>query len=213
MSVSIRQAAREDVAFLAWVILNASRGHLPRGWFDISLKRAESLCLEFLRALATADSRSRWHYSRFLVAEIEEQTVAALAAFGALEVERVSIAALMQTLETQGFRADEQDAFWERAAYLSTCIAPCVEDRWIIDTIATLPAYRRHGCTAALFTQALQTGRARGYHEAQVTFYIGNEAAEHSYIKAGFAFLDERQHPRLAAVAGVAGVRRYVRRL
>jgi hypothetical protein len=45
----------------------------------------------------------------------------------------------------------------------------------------------------------------------QITFYIGNRAAERSYIRAGFAFAEELRHPDFEAVTGSPGFCRYVR--
>jgi hypothetical protein len=71
MGLQIRPATIDDVDFLAWVILTASRSHLERGLWDIALGRDEEGCLSFLRELARAEPRSWAHYSRFIVAEVD----------------------------------------------------------------------------------------------------------------------------------------------
>ncbi len=48
MTERIRPAEPDDAPFLAWAMLTAARSHIPRGWFDIALKRSESECLAFL---------------------------------------------------------------------------------------------------------------------------------------------------------------------
>jgi hypothetical protein len=78
MTERIRPADPDDAPFLSWAMLTAARSHLPRGWFDIALKRTESECLAFLRALAVTQARSWWHYSRFHVAEVDGVPAAAL---------------------------------------------------------------------------------------------------------------------------------------
>jgi translation initiation factor 4G len=56
-------------------------------------------------------------------------------------------------------------------------------------------------------------GRAQGFTRAQITFLIGNDAAEQAYAGAGFTFDDERRHPDFEAAVGAPGLRRLVRDL
>jgi GNAT superfamily N-acetyltransferase len=211
--VVIRSAVREDARFLAWAILTASRGHLPRGWFDIALDQPESGCLEFLKRLTTTTARSCWHYSRFLVAEAQAQPVSTLCTCWAADAYAVSTAALIETMETMGLPPAEQALIWERGSYLFNCTTRPDEDCWIIENIATLPDFRRHGYTAALLAQAVENGRAQGLREAQITFIIGNESGELAYKAAGFHFAHEQRHPAFEATAGAPGLRRFVRAL
>lgn len=81
MSVSVRQARREDADFLAWVMLTASRSHLARGIWDLIIGGDEQGCLRYLARLAVAEPRSLYHYENFIVAEIATQPAAALCGF------------------------------------------------------------------------------------------------------------------------------------
>jgi len=212
-NVVIRSAVLEDARFLAWAILTASRGHLPRGWFDIALNQPESACLEFLKYLTTTTARSWWHYSRFLIAEAEARPVSTLCACRAAEAYTVSTAAIIETMETIQMAPAEQALIWERGSYLFNCTTRPDDDCWIIENIATLPDCRCRGYTAALLAQAVEKGRAQGLREAQITFIIGNESGERAYAAAGFRFAQERRHPAFEAAAGAPGLRRFVRAL
>lgn len=206
----IRTGGRNDAAFLASIILTASRGHLARGWFDLALDRSETECLAFLRQLTVTGARSVWHYSRFLVAEeASAGPVAALSAFAAAEVYPVSPIAIAETGETLGLTPEEQAAIWERGEYAFTCTVP-PDNVWVIENVATLPAYRRCGHTAALLDRALECGRFRGLKQAQITFLIGNESAQRTYERAGFRLIEERRHFQFEAFAGSPGLRQYV---
>src|SRR5579862_5357151 len=120
--MSIRTSGRDDAAFLASIILTASRGHLARGWFDLALDRSETECLTFLKQLTTTGARSVWHYSRFLVAEeVDTGPVAALSAFPAADAYPVSPIAIAETGESLGLTPEEQAAIWERGEYAFTC--------------------------------------------------------------------------------------------
>jgi GNAT superfamily N-acetyltransferase len=211
MGPEIRSARQTDAAFLAWVILTASRGHLQRGWFDIALSQPESGCLEFLQRLCVTRSPSWWHYSRFLIAEIAGQPVAALSAFRAADAYPLSQAAMEEAAGSLQLSAVERSALWQRGAYIFLCASEADDDGWTLENIATLPGFRRRGVTNALLERALEQGGAQGRSLAQVTYFIGNEAAERAYLRAGFQLADERRHPDFEAVAGTPGVRRVVR--
>jgi GNAT superfamily N-acetyltransferase len=209
-SVLIREARREDADFLAWVILAASRGHLARGWFDIALDQTESRSLEFLRRLTITNAPSWWHYSRFVVAEVEGKPAAALSAFQAGEAYPLSQAAMNETAESLRLSSAEQAAIWQRGAYIFFCTMGGQDDCWTVENIATLPTFRRRGLTTALLERVIEDGRSRRLKEAQITFIIGNESAERTYKKAGFDLAGEQRHSEFEAVAGAPGLRRFV---
>jgi len=213
MSVLIRRGRKDDARFLAWVVLTSSRGHLERGWFDIALNKSESQCLEFLHALTTAAIPSRWHYSRFLVAETEDCAVAALCAFRTADAYQYSLSALAQTADMLGLPPAEQALIWQRGAYLSHCTMRPDDDSLMIESIATLPKFRRRGYTTALLERAMEEGRAAGRAQAEMAVLIGNEPAERGYLNAGFRCAGELRHPAFAAICGAAGQRRLLKAL
>jgi translation initiation factor 4G len=208
-----RLAAESDAAFLAWAILTAARSHRDQGWFDIVLARPERECLDYLRRLTLTATRSWWHYSRFRVAEVDGQAAAALCAFRAGDGYPPSEAAMTEVARSLGWSDEEQAAMWSRGAYMFTCIMEPHDDHWTVENVATLPSHRRRGLTRVLLQEALADGRARGFTRAQITFLIGNDAAERAYADAGFVFDDERRHPDFEAAVGAPGLRRFVRDL
>ncbi len=207
----IHQGTPDDSAFLAWVILAAQRGHLEHGFFDIALGRPERECLAFVQRLTTTTMRSWWHASTFLIAEIDGQPAAALCVLGADEASSTFRPAVDEASTAAGFPEIERAALWQRGAYAGTCWMPGDGKAWVIEHVATKPAYRGRGLMQHLLKRALDDGRRRGFTTAQITFYIGNHAAERSYIRAGFAFAEERRHPDFEAVTGSPGFCRYVR--
>jgi ribosomal protein S18 acetylase RimI-like enzyme len=213
MAIEIRRATREDAPFLAWVILAASRSHLDRGWFDIVLQLPERNCLEFLQRLCVCGPRSWWHYSYFLMAEHDGVPVAALCAFRAGDAYPLSAAAMAETANALSFGDTEQQAMWARGGYVFTCTFGDDDDLWTIENVATLPQYRGRGLTGRLLEHAVHEGIRSGATNAQITFLIGNEAAERAYAKAGFVLDGERRHRDFEAATGAPGLRRYVRRL
>ena len=53
----------------------------------------------------------------------------------------------------------------------------------------------------------------RGHTKAQLTFLIGNDAAQRSYRKAGFRFAEERRSLEFESVVGAPGLRRCEREI
>lgn len=209
----IRNATQHDADFLGWVILAASRGHLARGWFDIALNLSEDGCLAFARQLSTSEIHSRWHYSRFLIAESPAGPAAALCAFRGADAYLISPAAVAQTAERVGLSRGERTAIWERGAYMFTCTTRPRDDTWVIESIATRPCHRQRGYTSALLDRALGAAATLGLREAEITVAIGNDAAAHAYEKAGFRWAGERRHPHFEAATGAPGQRRFIKLL
>ena len=209
----IRPARPDDADFLGWAILAASRGHLPRGWFDIALGRPESLTLEFAKRLSVAQAPSWWHYSRFVLAEVGGKAVGALAEFRAGEAYPLSQAAMEEVAGVLGMQAADRSAIWQRGSYIFLCAMEGGDDGWTVENIAVLPSHRGLGLTRTLLERAVEDGRQRRLSQAQITFFIGNQSAERAYAKAGFHIAAERRHPDFEAVAGAPGLRRVVRSL
>lgn len=213
MATVIRQACAEDADVIAWTILAAQRGHRPRGWFDIALDRSEPDCLAFIRQVVLSPIRSWWHVSHFIIAEVDGVCAAALCALpvdGTVVAARAAIGAAMVAL---GFDAAEQAAFGQRSAYVRHCWMGGEDENWIVEHVATRPNYRGRGLAATLLAHALVAGARNGFKRAQITFYIGNDAAERSYARAGFAFAEEKRHPEFEALTGAPGFRRYAKDL
>jgi ribosomal protein S18 acetylase RimI-like enzyme len=208
---TIRRAGPDDADFIAWTILAAQRGHRPRGWFDIALDRPEPECLAFVRRIALASSRSWWHTSQFLIAEVDGIPAAALCALHAGGTIKDARSAIAEAANAAGLDAAEMSAISRRGAYSGTCWIPGDDDNWFIEHVATQPSYRGRGLVQALLEHALAAGKAAGYKRATIEFYIGNDAAERCYAKAGFAFVEEKRDPAFEALTGAPGFRRFER--
>jgi GNAT superfamily N-acetyltransferase len=211
MGSTIRRALPEDVDFIARTILAAQRGHRPRGWFDIALNRPEPQCLSFVAQIAVARTVSWWHLSQFLIAEIEGSPAAALCALPAAGTGAAARAAIEEVAGDIGLDGSELSAIFLRGAYTRSCWIQGGNGDWLIEHVASRPSHRGRGLMQALIDHALAAGTAAGYARASISFYIGNEAAERCYAKAGFVFAEERRDRAFEALTGAPGFRRFER--
>jgi translation initiation factor 4G len=120
-------------------------------------------------------------------------------------------AAIAEVGAATGLTPSELEAIRRRGAYVRNCWVQGGEGDWMIEHVATDPAYRGRGLVQALIAQALDKGRAAGFHRATISFLIGNEPAERAYAKAGFAFAEEKRDPAFEALIGAPGFRMFAR--
>ena len=208
---TIRPAIADDAAFIARNILASQRGPRPRGWFDIALGWPEPQCLAFVAEIATAERRSLWHVSRFIIAEVDGAPAAALCALPATGTGAAARAAILEVADKTGLGASDLAAIFQRGAYSSGCWVNGGEGDWMIEHVASLPAYRGRGLVQALISRALALGQAAGFKRASISFLIGNEPAERCYAKAGFVFAEEKRDPAFEVLTGAPGFRRFAR--
>ena len=207
----IRPARADDASFIARNILASQRGPLSRGWFDIALGWDELQCLAFVERIAVAQQSSWWHVSQFIIAEVEGKPAASLCALPASGTRAAVRAAIEAAADEAGLDPSKAMAIFRRGAYAANCWVQGGEGDWLIEHVATLPEYRGRGLVQALIEHALQAGKAAGFKRASISFLIGNEAAERSYAKAGFAFAEEKRDPAFEAQTGSPGFRRFTR--
>jgi len=211
MTMLIRPAGLDDSGFIARNILASQRGPRPRGWFDIALGWAEPRCLAFVAQVATAETRSWWHVSHFMIAEVDGVPAAALCALPATGTGVDARAAIAEVAEKLGLGAPALAAVFRRGAYSANCWVQGGEGDWLIEHVASLPAYRGRGLVQALIAHALAAGRKAGFTRASISFLIGNDAAERCYARAGFSLAEEKRDPAFEALIGAPGFRRFAR--
>jgi ribosomal protein S18 acetylase RimI-like enzyme len=221
MTLRVRRGTAEDAEFLAWVVLSASRSHLPRGLWDLIIAADEAGCLDFLSRLATAEPRSLYHYESFLVAEVNGDRAAALCGCetgsGAPEPWAIVGQAMSKVQRDLGWTQAQASASYQRVAPIWTaCMPPDIGADLVIENVATRPEYRRRGLIGALIEEVL--GRVEevledGCKLAQITTYIGNDPAQSAYEKSGFRVLDEKRCTEVQKILGVPGFVRLTRKL
>lgn len=213
MDIQIRPARPEDAGFLACLMLTAGRAHVTKGIWEVILDGTEQDSLKFLNLLSVTATPHLFHYSCYLIAESDGKPVAGL---GGYDPKRLGYAALRmampEVLKKLGHTDPDPEAN-QRAERMLCCIPDDMEEAWIIDSVATLPEYRRKGFVDRLLEAILEKGRRKGFRRAQINIYIGNLPAQRAYEKHGFEIVDEKRHPDFAAEIGSPGMARMLKNL
>jgi ribosomal protein S18 acetylase RimI-like enzyme len=210
MDLRIRNANRDDAAFLAWVILTAGRAHVKRGIWEVILDEPEEDCLRFLELLAATSAPHLFHYSCFSIAETEAGPVSGV---GGYDPKVLGYGALGEVLPEVYGKWGKPIPQAMRAGVpprITACVPPAIEGAWVIESAATLPEFRKKGIMRRLLDKVLDKGRARGFREAQLSIYLGNTPAQRAYEKQGFKILDEWRDPYFEQEIGSPGMARMV---
>ncbi len=212
MAVTIRRANVEDAKFLAWVMYAASKAHLEHGLWDLIIGAGEAGCLEYLRRLVIAEPRSLYHYDSFLIAEVDGARAAALCGFQTKDAWPIVGEAMANVQRSLGWTEAEEEASYQRVGPVwAACMPDEVGADFAIESVAALPEYRRRGLVTALIEEILRHAHARGSKLAQITTYIGNDAAIAAYQKSGFPLLDSNHCSEAQKLLGVPGFARLTR--
>ncbi len=216
MAVRIRRGANDDAEFLAWAMFAASRAHLTRGLWDLIIGTDEAGCLDYLRRLAVAEPRSLYHYESFLIAEIAGEPAAALCGFetGSISTDAWAIVAdaMSNVQRDLGWTEADAAASYQRVAPIwEACRLPDIDADFTIESVATMQEYRRRGLIRALIDEMLRDAMGRGCRLAQITTYIGNDAAQSAYEKSGFKMQAEKRCTEVEKILGVPGFTRLIR--
>jgi len=214
MTVEIRDARREDAAFLAWVLLTAHRSHLERGTWDLVVDADEATCLRFLEHLAGSSTPHWTHFSTFLVAEVDGVPAAALCGYFDEEFGMPALAKALPEVNAAVGRTRADDAAGFARAGSIVHVAPEHEPGvWIAENVATRPEYRRRGLVDRLLSEIFDRGRQRGARVVDIGVLIGNDPAQRAYEKNGFKIIGEKRHPEFEAVYLCPGIRALSREL
>lgn len=204
--VRIIPATSEHISFVAWVVLAATRSHVPKGMWDLLLGEDEQRVLRYLEVFADTKQVHWGQWSQFIVAEVDGVPAAGM--MGYLENEQpvsVMFAGATEATKKFGITPQEWAAGWERAKSIANIGYPHEPGAWVVEHVATKPEYRRRGLVERLIHETLDRGRERGAKTAEIGVLIGNEKAQRAYEKCGFAVVGEVRDAEFEAVYGSPG--------
>lgn len=213
MQIRIRSARADDSAFLAWVILTSGRAHVKRGIWEVILGESEERCLAFLQLLSVTGIRHQFHYSCYLLAEVEGRPVAGLGGYNPAVLGDSALRSAAAEVFTKLGMPPPSETTSADAGRILECVPAAVEGAWIIDSVATVPEFRRQGAVSRLIEEMLEKGRDQGFRLSQINIYIGNTAAQRAYEKHGFRIDYENRNSYFESQIGSPGMARLVRNI
>jgi len=212
MAATLRPATLDDVPFLAWVQQEASRSHLPFGFWDLAIPGPDAYRLRIIERICRSSAKSFAHWSRFLVAEVDGEPAAALSAYDEAPVasgERF-VQAVSEGLQAEGWNEARMGALMQRLGPFLTCAPEQPDGTWIVEWVATRRAHRGQGLTKRLLHAILAQGLERGHTRFQIGVLVGNTPAQRAYEGVGFRVVEEKTDPAFEATFGTPGIRRLV---
>jgi len=214
MSIESRPATADDAPFLAWVMQEASRSHLPFGIWDLALPGPDEPKLEFLAALAVSERIHFGHFSRFRVLEVEGRRAAGLATYENSEhgMEKLGLA-LLETAGNLGWSQQKLESLIAGTASFNATGYPNPDGLWIIEWVATKPEFRGRSLMNRLLLEILDAGRDQGFERAQIGHLLGNTPARSAYERVGFRWIEDHCHPDFERDYGEPGLARMQRDL
>jgi translation initiation factor 4G len=205
VNVRIRPADRGDTRFLVWVMQEAARSHLEKGILDLVVPDDEKR-LAFLDEVCHSDTLSFFHYTNFLVAEIDGRQAAGLSGYEPAIASPLMEPAMVEAARELGWGDEELAEMQAQLAVVYSCFPDSPEERWIVEWVATLPEFRGRGIVNQLLLEILDRGRERRFEKAQIGYLLGNTRAQRSYERVGFKTVYDRRDPDFEAALGCPGI-------
>lgn len=209
-SMLIRPATPEDAAEAAKLIYLAGKSHLELSIYDLMFPGGMDEGLEKLAALFTARTPSFYHYSHYLVGEMEGRLAGCLCGYNEAEA---GGGLLREALAEIGIDRAEGKAINARMQPFYRVNPGHYHDSWVVEHVAVFPEFRRRGVVTALLGRILREGRERGYACAELNMLIGNEPARWAYEKAGFVVVEEKTDDEFMRIFNCPGMLRMYREL
>ena len=180
MAIKIRKATVEDAPFLAEMILQSSRAGKKDGMFDLVFQtNDEKIILPRLEQLTQTTAKNQCHYTNFLVAELDGESVGTLCSYEPrISTKDVLIAAFKEL----GCREDVSDSL--EAFY--SCSFDLNKRTLMFDFMEESEGFIDVGVLKSLMQKSLLTARLKGYTIAQTIIEIGSLDSELFYKKLGF---------------------------
>lgn len=180
----IRRATKEDIPFLAKIILLAeTSGHELISYRDMFLLPDEELLKGFEIALDNEQDGHGLTYLSFLIAEVEGKQAAAASAY--IEGEHGSSSHLMTGALMNGFGMEQVlGAFKKNSKYKDVQINKS-NGAIQLDSVATLESFRGQGLLKLIFEEHIKLALQKGVETLEIQVWAGNAPAIAAYRKMG----------------------------
>jgi hypothetical protein len=200
MSIKIRKALGEDSPFLAQMILQSSRAEKKIGIFDLIFEpNSDKELLESIEKLTNTGAKNHCHFSNFLIAEIDGQSVGSLCSYEPRIATRDTFMAALKEIGCDNTAKD----FLE---ILDACDFQLNKRTLIFDFMEEVEGHMDVGILKSLMQKSLLTARLKGYRIAQTMVEIGSLETLLYYKKLGFKEIKQKECELYKEKFGRAGL-------
>lgn len=207
MSFLTRPAVPGDADKVSRLSYIAGRSHLEISIYDIMFPGSLEFKLEQLSKLFNTKTRSWFHYSFYLVAEVGGEVAGSLCGYNELQA---GGRAVSNAFKETGWGSARGREMVDRLRPFYRVYPSHPEDAWVIENVAVFPEFRRRGLISVLLEEILDKGRRLDYKHAELGMLIGNLPAQRAYERAGMAIVEETTDPEFEAIFGSPGMARMV---
>ena len=186
MSIKIKQATATDSAFLAQMILQSSRAGKKDGLFDLLFETNDNATiLKRLESLTKTDAKSHCHFSNFLIAQMDGESVGTLCSYEPRIATKETFVKALHEIE-----CDDIDTTLE----VMYCCDFNLNNRTLMfDFMEEAEGFIDVGVLKALMQKSLLTARLKGYRIAQTLIEIGSLESQLFYKKMGFREVSQKE--------------------
>ena len=199
--IVIRRATKEDIPFLASIILLAeTSGSELISYRKMFLLSDDELLKGFEMALNNEQEGHGLTYLSFIIAECGGKQAAA--ACGYIEGEFGSSNHLMTGALITGFGTEKVvEAYKSNAVYKNVQIAKTLGSLQI-DSVATLPDFRGKGLFKMIFDEHIKNAKSKKCEQLEIQVWAGNDTAIAAYKKLGCEITAEKYYNLEKKAAG-----------
>ncbi|MEA3372172.1 MAG: acyl-CoA acyltransferase [Campylobacterota bacterium] len=202
MAIKIRKAVDTDAELIAWAIMVSSRSGKSVGLFDLLFRpKDDAELLERLKALTITQTKCYCHFTNFLIAELDGESIGLLCGY---EPRIATHEIFSKALAELGCKEE----YKERISAYTLCEPEIDRQTWVLDFMVERPGYDSFEVLKELMQKSLLTARLKGYRKAQTMVEIGSIEAQMVYEKLGFLFEDEKRADYYQEVFGRPGIKR-----
>ncbi len=199
MSIKIRKATESDSPFLAQMMLQSSRAGKKVGMFDLIFDTTDDAkILNSLEALSKTTVKNHCHYSNFLIAQLDAQSVGTLCSYEPRIATKQSFIDALKEVECE--HAEDSLEF------LYCCDFKLNNRTLMFDFMEELEGFIDVGVLRELMRKSLLTARLKGYRIAQSLVEIGSLESLLFYKKLGFKQVAEQECELYKEKFGRAGL-------
>jgi hypothetical protein len=169
MSIIVRKATLEDTVFIAQMLLKSTRADKQIGVFDLIFDKVDDLeILKILEALVKTTTKHKYHYTNFLIAQIDNQKVGTLCTYESRIATNDSFIKSLQEIGITNSNVQTTLKIFDECSFnLGSRVL-------MFDCMEELEDFIDIGVLKALMQKSLLNARLKGYAVAQTIVESGS---------------------------------------